>query len=300
MVFSLVVMTGCNSIDDDSANCPQGLIVTLRVDGPDNNADDPNAIEDATIYAFDQDSCFLEKRQTQLNKPETFFYPHAGKMKFVGWCNTQTTNGGLVQVAPLVPEDSIALADVSMISRNVMRATGYYEYTPPTDLFLGWQTAQNTGHGQESVIVYATRRVGKMTITVRGLKLWYNNNDEDYSLLVATTKTVMDFDGVLKGDQCCIVPDASFPANPAVPGDYVTNLFNMMPSDEGMPLTVSLYKAGVWVRDATVDDEGNPIMTYANKTTNVLIVFTTSGAMSVTVEKSLWNTPYFWPKDFSQ
>ncbi len=272
---------GC--INEDLSDCEKVVTVTLKTSDP----ADESSILDATLYAFDSEGKFVESRPTTIGQKEVFNFPTTGSYTFVGWCNT---SDGKVTVTQFTSGKNINQGMVSLVGTPVTEPSVTDMYLSPGDLFQS-ATATQSETLKEDIVVVAFRRVASMNVTVRSLKAYAGFPDNNYSIVVGTTNTQLDFTGEYSGSNAGYFPATSFNTS----GEFATPTYNLFPS-LGQTLYIKLYHANALVYQTTTNSNGTPLQAVANETLNVLIDFALPANIDVRVVMSQWGEVHEWEK----
>ena len=278
----LIFLSGC--VEEDMAECYDGVIVSLRIDPQTTGAElAVTEARDAVIYVFDSRGSFLERRETQLNKEELLYHPDAGPLSIVGWVNK--VNGPY---------------SVTSFTGNTRRGDGLVMISPseravtycsiPTDLFYGDVAMLNESNTTEveKKEILASRKDGSMTITVRGLQDYAGKYDNNYSIIVGPMYRGVDFFGNYISCDAMLSPATSFNSS----GEFVTPIFYMLPTGNEK-LTISIYhgESGL-IYETDLDNDNKQIMVVPDKTENILIDF--SSGLSISVRRTDWGVFFPW------
>ncbi len=274
-------LTGC--INEDLSDCEKVVTVTLKTSDP----VDGTAIQNAILYVFNEEGEFVESRTTTVGQKQVFNFPSIGSYTFVGWCNT---NDGKVTVTPLTPGKEINQGVVSLIGTTANGPEVADIYLSPGDLFFG-ATATQSETIQEDVVVVAFRKVAAMNVTVRSLKAYAGFPDNNYSIVVGSTNTQIDFTGEYSGRNAGYFPATSLNSS----NEFIAPTFNLFPS-LGQPLYIKLFHGNTIVYQTTVNSDGTPLQAIANETLNVLIDFASPMNIDVSVAMSQWGEVHQWEK----
>jgi hypothetical protein len=240
--------------------------------------------QNAVMYVVDGEGNFLDRRETEIGRPEVFSYPNAGPLTVVG-----TINDGTFDVTAWGDE---MLRDQGLAA--LKKEDGQYMF--PSDLFYGEVVLDNysVSFTEEQKVIWATRRTGMATVTVRGLQDYAGIYDDNYYVVTKNTATKMNFYGVTSGYDATYTPEGEF----NLYNEWVTGLFGVMATEHNTPVVVE-----IWHRDPATGEEtmiystirnydGEAIHIYDDRTTNILIDFRTG--ISIRVELTEWNVSFPW------
>ena len=280
------VLHGCGKLYKESMDdCYGGVSIILKVDPATTGAAEAEAAANhAVIYVFDKDGQMLERRETEVNKEEMLWYPQHKALSVVGWINKD----GKYTVTPF--GSGITRAD-GLVSLNATRADT--DCHIPSDLFYGDVEiiSETTSRNVIQGVVNASRLVGSMIVTVRGLREYASLFDDNFWITVGPTHSAVDFYGQYRNRQAAHTPVSAFVSS----GDHVTSIFNMLPTGVE-ETTVSIYhKTAGLIYQTAKDRDGRNISVVADRTENVLIDFT--AGIEVSVLRSEWGEVHIWGKD---
>lgn len=237
-------------------------------------------VGDVTLYVFDGGQQFVERIETELGTVVEVRPPADGQINIVAWGNL---GGGNQTISVLSPGDDKNTALVRLLEDTRAAAAPHH---PCDDLFFG-EVFVSDVRQQDNVLIPMHRKAGSMTVTVRKLKEYTGFADDNFSVVVHETFNSIDFDGNATGSMASYRSACSF----ATDGVLNVPIFNLIP---GTGLSIDLYHGQDLVYTASVSG-GVPIDVVAGKLTNVLIDFT--GSVSVSVSVTSWGQHQVW-KDF--
>lgn len=284
LIVSILMTQSCIREDLQCA-ANASITVTVRIADGSGSTDDGSIINNIVLYIFDENEKILETRETQLDKAEVLSYPNAEKLTVVAWCNTLS---GSVNVTSF---DNNERLGNGMISLKEVASSGIYQI--PDDIFYGSRQVINNRQIDEHAILYVTRVVGSMNITVRNLKKYAGFDDNNYSFIVGTTPINIDFTGRYSGGGASFIPPAAFNAQ----NEFITNTFRLFPSADEQ-FSVKILHDDTLVDEVLTDNDGNPLRIVTNKTLNLLIDYTDLSNISVAIKTTEWNETYQWSKIF--
>ncbi len=274
LLLGAALFAGC--IKDDTTGCGQQYSLTVKAYDPD-GGDAGAAVQDVILYLFDDTGGFLREIETSVGA-EVLLDVSAGGVDIVAWGNLK---GGHEQLPVLSPGDSKSAATEQL--KPDTRAASLY--LSPDDLFYGQLAIpayDNNLTGEYEIPI--RRKVGSMSVTVRGLKQYAGFNDNEYRVVAGETCNAFGFDGNPCGGQASYAPAGAFKTS-AGREIYVVAPFNTIPNTQQM--NVSIFHAGtlVYTVGSTVD---GPITVHEGKHTEVVIDFTAT--VTVTVTMSPWGS----------
>lgn len=285
LAATFMALYGCENLYVENMDeCYDGVSVTLNIDPSVSDATlAAQTAQSAVIYVFDSEGNFLERRETQLGQIELLSHKDAGSIKVVGWVNL---SGDIYDITQL---DEAMIRQQGLAALKVL--TGVETYHTPTDLFYGETELQNANPSfdVEHKDIYATRRTGQATVTVRGLKDYAGVQDNDFYIVTKATGSAMDFFGNFASHSATHVPAMSgFNKD----GEFLTGNFNLHPT-AGTPMTVEIWHRTLGlIYSTTTHQTGEDIHIVNDRTTNILIDFTMG--ISIRIEQTLWGVAYSW------
>ncbi|PXV65853.1 fimbrillin-A associated anchor protein Mfa1/Mfa2 [Dysgonomonas alginatilytica] len=279
--FPTLILIANACIKEDVPPCE--IAVTVQIAEGSGSADDKSIVNDIVLYIFDENKKFLDTKETQLGKTEILSYPNAGKLTVVAWCNTLN---GSIDITSLSPD--LFLRDGYARLRRISSPN---IYQIPDDILFGSAPVINNQSANEYVTLYVARVVASMNITVRNLKKFAGFNDDNYSFVVGTTKTYMDFTGQYYGNGASYIPESSFNTQ----NEFIAKTFRLFPSREEN-FSVKIFHDGTLIDEVSTDNDGSPLQTIQNKTLNLLIEYNGSADISVTIKNTEWNQTHQWDK----
>jgi hypothetical protein len=243
-------------------------------------------VKDLTLFVFDGDFRFMYKIETGVREKVTILRPKKKDLYIVAWGNLRQ---GAQTFTDPKPGDLLADCFVELKSR--VRASETRYAGSPDDLFRG-EISIASDDRRSNKILPLYREVGSMTITLRNMKAFTGYNDDDFSLAVRETFSMMDFSGRMMGDMIAYRPAGSF-VNNGGREEYYVPPFNMFSNETGVH--IDIFHSGDLVATISTDRKGNPVIVEKDKLTNVLIDLKTS--VNVSIEITEWGRNYVW-KEF--
>lgn len=288
LAFPTLLLFSYACIKEDLSQCATNtsITVTVKIAEVSGSPDDKSIVKDIVLYIYDENKKFLEIRETQLGNIEVLSYPNAGKLTVVAWCNTLSGSLDLTSFnSGLFLKDGYARLK-KILSPNI--------YQIPDDILFGSKPIVNNQEVDEHATLYVTRVVASMNITVRNLKKFADFNDNNYSFIVGTTKTYMDFTGQYYGGGASYIPESSF----NIPEEFIAKTFRLFPSREEH-FSVKIFHDGTLIDEVSTANDNSPLQTIQNKTLNLLIEYNGLTGISVTVKSTEWNQTHQWDKIFN-
>jgi hypothetical protein len=243
-------------------------------------------VKDLSLFVFDGDFRFMYKIETGIREKVTILKPKDKDLYIVAWGNLRQ---GAQTFAEPKPGDPMDDCFVELKSSTYAAASSYVD--SPDDLFRGVISIVGDDNENHKILpVY--REVGSMTITLRNLKAFTGYDDNNFSLAIRETFSMMDFSGRMMGGMIAYQPDASFVRNGGRE-EYYAPSFNMFSKETGVH--IDIFHSGNLVATVSTDRNGNPIIVEKDKLTNVLIDL--KATVNVNVELTDWGHNYAW-KEF--
>lgn len=276
-----LLMSGC--LKENTDDCDVSHTLTVRAYDNSGVELTQGEVSDVRLFVFDAGLRFVERIDTQVGQKVTVKATGDGDMHVIGWGNL---GGGQEDSATPVAGEHINNCLVSL--KPAMQTSTYV--LSPDDLFRGGITVPaNEKSGDKILPVY--RETGSMTITVRNLKTFAGYDDDNYSIAVRETYSVIDFYGKLSGDKVGYRPEGSFVAN-GNKVEYYAPAFNMLPEES---IRLDIYHGTQLIATVSNDSSGNPIIVQKGVLTNVLIEL--GAQLSVSVALTDWGNEQVW-KEF--
>jgi hypothetical protein len=263
----------------------KGVSVTLLISPSTSGAAAAEAAaENPVIYVFDSEGNILERRETVLGRREYFTYPNEGRLTIVGTIN----DGGF---------------DVTAWASGMLRNEGLAtlkkdgeQYLYPSDLFYGEVSLDNesVSLAEEHRELFAFRRTGMATVTVRGLQEFAGIDDDNFFIVTKNTATKMDYYGNVSDYDATYTPEGGF----NLYDEWVTGLFGTMTTENLNPMVVEIWHrdpetgAETLIYSTTTNHDGTPIYIENDRTTNILIDF--RAGISIRIEMTEWNVSFPW------
>lgn len=290
MVMAVALgFTGC--IKEGPTVCPTEISLYISIKA---NADGAVQIPDkATIFLFDQQRVSLERIEVDAEtiasgEPVRIPFKAEGKPWVVVWANL-SNNEVITPIEPGITLDQMTVG----LGKD---ADGYD--LQPDDLFYGIK--QLTGKTVE--VIDIAPKTAKINLTVKGLP--WGVVAEDYYFTVESHYGKYDFTGLPHKDMSTHLLKGQFTDSHDLVTPLSYNLIHYPVPDLRYIMmdtaTVNLWKktTGAAGDDllATVnkDMNGQPLMPQPGKTMNILIHFTDTGNIEVSVVITDWNEIYQW------
>ena len=271
-------VTGC--IKDDLSDCENTYYLMVRAYVESGAEIDASDVKDVSLFLFDGTNRFTQRIDTQLGERVRLDVPAGEDIHLIAWGNLK--QGGQTYTNPAVGD----LPQECFVSLTpTTRATSYA--LSPDDLLRGEITiAANDRSGDKILPIY--REMGSMTVTVRNLKGFTGFSDNDFSIVVRETCSVIDFNGLKSGDKVSYLPAGTFASgtNP----DYLVPTFNMVSEDAGLEIDIC-HGTNV-IATVSTDKTGAPITIEKGKLTNILIELTAEVNVSMSIND--WGSVEGW------
>lgn len=283
MLLLLPLWAGC--VQEDFTDCEEvySLIIT-GYDAEGNTVSD-SEIDDLVLYIFDKDHYFVERIETAFGEKVTVKMPAGHAVNVVAWGNSLHES---FTHPSLDTDDHI---DSGYLLLSPYTRAGHSIHHSPSDLFHGTKAIsveENKGTSEHELPLY--RKTGSMNITVRNLKEFVREDDDDYSVVVRETYNAYDFWGNITGDKIAAYsPEGSFHKQ----DEFFVPNFILVPDDQ---ITIDIYHGEDLVTSFSRSEDG-PIIVGAGVTTNVLIDIATE--LDVKVTLTPWGETYLW-KEFGK
>jgi hypothetical protein len=277
--------TGC--ISDTLSDCDVPHSITVRAYVRGSNAElGADDVKDLSLFVFDGESRFMYRIETAIGERVTLYAPRGEDLHIVAWGNLKEGAQTFTE-----PEPGDLLIDYLVELLPLTQASGPRFAGSPGDLFRGEITiTSDEFRGEKILPIY--REVGSMAITLRNLKAFTGYNDNNFSVAIRETYSVMDFSGRMKGGMVSYQPVGTF-VNNVSRDEYQIPPFNMFPEETGV--MIDIFHGDELIATISTDRSRNPIIVEKDKLTNVLIELKAS--VSVGVELSGWGETVTW-KEF--
>ena len=283
LLLLMPLLAGC--VDEDFSDCEEVYsLVIMGYDAEGNTVSDSD-IDDLVLYIFDKDHYFIERIDAEFGEKVSVKMPAGEAVNIVVWGNSLHES---LSHSSLNPNDHI---NSGYIRLNRPTRADYTIHHSPSDLFHGTKAISvedNRGTSEHSLPLY--RKTGSINITVRNLKEFVREDDDDYRLVVRETYNAYDFGGNITGDKVAAYsPEGSFNNQNEL---FVPN-FNVVPDEQ---VTIDIYHGDELVTSFSRSEDG-PLIVEEGITTNVLIDLTTE--LDVRVALTPWGETYLW-KEFGK
>lgn len=278
--LTVLSLSLASCIKEDRSNCPYESLLYIVVDTEGWDAVD--VVDGATLYLFDDDltllsSVYVSGEDIAAEVPIAVSY-RAGHLPYaVVWGNL----GDRETVSTPAVGDRIDNLLVSM-------AHGTDNYELDSDkLFYGAKKLQ----GERTEYITITPKTGRIAITVEGLTP--DDTPDAYYFTVEDPYGRYGFTGdPIRSAASLRLPGVFTGSDLITPQPY--HLFHFPdPASDTDLLTVNLYDnvstaTPILLASVTHDDDGNPILIYRGRTTNVLITVDPRGSISISVITTGW------------
>ncbi len=268
----MTALTGC--IKDDLDDCEQEYRFTVRAYDAD-NGEVTTPVNEVLLYVFDDNLQFIKEIETTIGASVSVSVPRSESIHVVGWGNLKGGN----QVRPtLVAGDH---KDTGLVRLNAVTRTAS-PHGSPDDLFHGDITI-NAQDMRENILLPIHRKVSSLAVTVIGLKQYAGFDDDDYRIEVHETRSAIDFYGQYCGNGALYSPAGAFHTQNGKEA-YRVSAFHMLPQNSGV--SIDIFHRSTLVYTATTQGNGSPIIIQEGRHTDVVIDFT--GSIRITVSISPW------------
>jgi hypothetical protein len=138
---------------------------------------------------------------------------------------------------------------------------------------------------KDTIVLTMKRILGAMKVTCRSMDAHFGASTDSFSLVVHSTTNALDFLADPAGEASVFCPGLFRNTD----GDYITPVFNLLPSLADEPITIDLYRGAQLLYTGNTDSEGNKLQAMANKQLNVIIDFGEAGSpVTVSVTLTPW------------
>lgn len=277
-------MAGC--IDEDRDGCH--TTYTLMVKAYDVNQQELPAAEvsDVSLFVFDGNGAFVERIDTRTHEDITIQATPGEGMHLVAWGNVGDECHAYSAMLPGDPKDRGFLYLLPDPLRELHSLS-------PDDLFLGEKDIPTPEQAGGRIVLPVYRQVGSLAITVRRLKAFTGFDDDDYSVVVKGTRSVLDFSGQLSGDPVAYRPEGSFIIHEDDRDEFHVPPFHLFPEEDA--LSIEIYYGSQLVASVSENADGTPVTIQTEMLTNVLIDLRTT--VNVSISLTPWGEEQIW-KEF--
>ena len=283
------LFTGCWK--DDLSNCPDNsrkINLTVKAYDQNNTELTTDVVKDVDLYLFDSQKRFLKQMKAPLNTSivlDLSDITEETQFHIVGWGNVSDGKQSFPQ-----PQVGDKMEDCF-----VKLLTDEASFTlPPTDLFRGDVPLvfSATNSGSQELLLPMSRQTGSLTVTVLGLKEFYGEADDNYSLVVRSVGSSIAFNGTLPNDPVSYKPAGAF-STEGGKEEYEVPIFNILPCDG---IFIDIYHGTDLVTTLSASNEGLPIDIKQGELTNVLINLR-DAKLDINVSLTQWGEKQLW-KEF--
>jgi len=282
LIFTLIAFQSC--VMENMSDCKEYHMVVKIVDVS-SESGTPSTLDTVGVYLFSKDGF---ERMISTGKKSGFLFNYVS--------NTQL-NFGFDKNSPLtlvawgnLNRNSLTLPSLnkgqspegSMI--QLRRCEEYDKIT--TDLFYSSCTTndQKAANG-DTLILYMNRVLGAMKVTCKSVGECFGPGTDPFRLEARSTTNALNFLANATGKASTFCPGLEKCVN----GEYVTPVFNLLPTAADDPMTLELYRGDSLVYTGNIDNEGNLLRAKANEQLNVTIDFGAAGNQAVvTVTATPW------------
>lgn len=307
LALGCVLLASC--IREDTSDCFTGVYIKVVVstavetgvgEDPDHIADAD--IESVSLYVFDGDKTLLEIIPTEVGKTEVLDHPGAGDLHVVAVANDINECQTTCDMTAGTSKHTDGY--LSLTKTKQSHSCGAELYHNPDDLFWGSVDVPNTGKANSGPVELKIKRaVAGVYIRVRGLKDYMQDpqaSEDEFTVLFGAPYNRLSFQG-----QASATRAASDPVNHSFTGSFrmiegkeyfevpvqgggKTGFHNILASDSGAPVTISIYRGNELVlgRDITADSYGNRLTAKNGKLNTYDISL--DGNLTVTVKSLSW------------
>lgn len=277
-------ITGC--IGEDRDDCPE--IYTLVVKAYDiyNRELFSEEVVDISLFVFDSNGVFLERVETRTHEAISIQNPTVEPVHLVAWGNVTHEYHAYSAMSPGDTKDRGFLYLLPDPRSEFLSLS-------PNDLFWGEIDISGKEPMGESVVLPVYRQVGSLSVTVRGLKAFTGNADDDYSVVVRGSCSVLDFFGQLSGDQVIYWPAGTYTIADDDQDEFHVPPFRLFP--ETGAITIDIYRGSQLITSVSENADGTSIAIQTEMQTNVLIDL--KAIVSVSVSLTSWGEEHVW-KEF--
>lgn len=274
---TVIMMSSCTKDDLSSCYTPYSLTIQVSV-APEQS--DRQPVQSAVLYVFDTHTGTLlgqhmvSKQDIDNRKEIILDYKNNNELTVVCWGNTGN------MLAPITNTGTLNDLKITLQSANGIAAS-------PNDLFFG--TTRIDQKADTRTQPYAVRElsieriVSSIVIKTKHLKEWMGTTSNDFHYVVRQTQSVLDFNGLISGPLVGYIPQGIFND---VTKDFITNVFNVLPSTDGNVIEVDIYHGNTLVYTLSKDENNHPIKAVRDRLLNIVIDF--GARMEVNVNLTPW------------
>lgn len=306
-------LTSC--IHDDLTDCFEGIyirVVPVAQSNSDPNWMGESTFDDIMLYVFDENQVLLEARPTEVLKTEHLFYPRTQKLYVASAANV----GDKVRLTEMVPGRT-TLSQVEVALKEADRYLDYNCAANPPDLFSGQIELANTDtKGITDLPIH--RRVAAVMVRVRGLKEYLrapDSSDDDFAVVFGAQYRTLNLNGEPAGHtraagypvpyketggfRIAPVDDREYYEAPRQVSGDKTDFFRVFSSDEGTPVSVSIYYKDQLVAGTTFTRASDgSLLQVKNDLLNVIEIILGKSSLVIRVKEASWNSVVEVEKDF--
>ena len=253
--------------------------------------DDPvneQEVRQVVFYVFDENEKFIDKFTAPLGVRVALNYSDVRSLYVVGLANVDRVNEMVSQFTPEAP-----LSDGMVTLKQLQSYLSHPVYGSPSDLFLGEVYIANNRLAGMTAELPVARVTAGVNVKIRGLEEFDSPSGEDFSVVVSADYNAFDFYGNPSGNNTNYLPGWLFVSED--PSHHETPIFRIIAQPQGAPVTINIYRGSTLIDVVSADSNGNPLLAYNGKLTEVRISYI--GSVKVTVVNSPWGEESIW-KDF--
>jgi len=254
-ILSALFMESC--INEDNSNCVQYALTTQLVDKSGAVLPD-STVGNVKAYLF-INSKFERIVTAESSGKYLISFDNSAKATLVAFGNM---NSDSVNIHTPNEGDSISTVSVGLLSTR----SGTSYFSSPTYLFYGRfdYTSMSSGNTTTALLPMYNQHA-QVHVVVKHLQAQFGSGT--YQIVLKGFRDAITFDGTVTGDSVTYSPSGTFDSNDY----YTTEVVNTLPTKTNEYVSVSIYKDGTLLWQASKDADGNKV-TLAAEDNKVFVI----------------------------
>jgi len=243
-------------------------------------------IEQVVFYIFDQNRLFIDKITAPLNQSVELDYPCFKHFYVIGWGNINENDETITRF-----EAGMSKLDGEVTLKLLYEYLLHPLYASPSDVFYGEVKIWNNRVSGQATDLPLARATSNVSVKVRGLKEYFGDSGDNYSVVLSTGYNALNFLGMPMGCPANYRLEGEFSSH--YPSQFETGVFRVFGSRVGIPVEVRIYRGNTLVDVVLTDSSGNSLMACNGKLLEVRINYTASVPVVEQIYAG-WNDHLLW------